>query len=184
MFKKFAFIFLFILSVFIFWCSSNSEKKEKIINFWNYTLSIDDNFLYYPISWDNLKDMDVLYSFRKKENSSFTDSLVILEYKKDFPNSPKEFFSIVKEKLLKSLIWSKILEEDDKDIKWAKMYYFLYEVSDDLFGQNKNDKKYYWLQAYIFTNTHKIYIISYLSIDLDEVKNILDKVKDLKFNEK
>jgi hypothetical protein len=48
--------------------------------------------------------MDVLYSFRKKENSSFTDSLVILEYKKDFPNSPKEFFSIVKEKLLKSLI--------------------------------------------------------------------------------
>jgi len=181
MLKKILIYVLLFFSIFLASCGSNKQVDDKIdVKFWNYVLEIPHNYLLSTAKVEE-KDIDVLYAYKAK-TKNFYSSLFIGKYNWPYPKDEKVFFDSILDKLRKNLIWVEILDTGDFKVDENKLYYVKYKVNDNLFWW-KDENVYYWFQSYILDKQDKIvYIISYLSLEEDELNNIFDSVKNLKVN--
>jgi len=182
MYKKLFSFFLIFFSFFLISCWWNEDVSNNLnIKIWNYSLILDNDFFVANSNLDS-NDIDILYSYRKRWNNNFSDSLIIWEYKWKYPKDEKEFFSIMLDKIKREIAWVSIISNWKVDINWDSLYYIKYKVNDNIFWWD-NENIYYWLQAYLFDKNDKIvYIISYLSLEEDAVNDIFDSIKNLEVN--
>lgn len=130
-----------------------------------------------------LDDYDVLYSYNwinvywnEKQSK---ESLIIWKYNKELIYKNKDFFEIVMDKFERDIAWSNILSFWKKEMDdWNYVYYYSYEVFDNLFNKWEN-ANYYWLNTYLFSKNDVLYKISYVSWNEDNLKIFEKNIKNL-----
>jgi len=172
----------FILAVFIIsGCGSNKEQQSyQNIKFDSMVMQLPK---WYVLVKNNGKVVDkfqIDLAYKEQSFSGFSSSLVIWKYTWQYPSDREKFFSIILEKMVAKLPWTKILSKNDFSAWNVKVYYFIYSVSNNLFDNTKPN--YYWLQAYFF-KPNQVYVLNYLTDKknkLTDFEKLLRKVKLLK----
>lgn len=164
-------------------CWWKTVEDWKIIQFWKFYFNIPKTFSLVVDKKQKIKDFKILFSYvnKKTYQDNLISSLLVLKYIWEYPKSEDNFFSVISDKFRRQIPGTKIISSSKLTKDNIKIYYFTYKVYDNLFN-NKNEKaSYYWLQVYIF-DWKNIYLISYVSAKDDEIKTMLDKIKDLHIN--
>jgi len=177
------YIILISSLILLSWCwSTSKETKTQNISFGSFNVTIDKNYEITNIKPNKyIKNTDVLLEYKLKNYDNLSPSLVIYKYKWEYPKNIDKFFNIILDKFQKNIAWSNIINSELSDANNSKLSYFTYSISNNLFSEeNKTD--YFWLQAYIFGENKKIYIISYIWKNKDQLGNIVDAIKNFKTN--
>jgi len=183
MVKRITIIILILLSSFLSSCGNSSDWNNSIsIKFWNYIFSIPNDY-HLSVVDNKYNDYNLLYSYRKNKSvESFASSLIIASYLKSFPKDKNEFFSIMLDKLKKWITWLSITDKWHFSKTDSDIYYTIYKVNENLFEWD-NRNIYYWIQVYLLDQKNKkVYLISYISLEEDEVNNIFDNIQNLEVN--
>ncbi len=174
------FIYMTLLFTLI-GCSWDSEES-RLISFWPFSFDISNNFTTVDQTF-SIKDYQVLESYNKVKNAgSSKESLIIFEYSSSYPNNEEKFFTIVSDKFKRQIPGANILEKAKFKKKQGNIYYFTYEVFDNLFADSDSNADYYGVQAYLFDSKKRLYTIAYTSQSKEALNNMLDNIKDLKVN--
>ena len=177
------YIILISSLILLSWCWNASEKaKTQNISFWNFNMTIDNNYKITDIKPNKIiKNTNILLEYKSNTYDNLTPSLVIYKYKWEYPNNINKFSNIILDKFYKNVMWSNIINNEILDIDNNKLLYFTYSISNNIFSQ-ENKVDYFWLQAYIFGKNKKMYIISYVWKDKEQLDKITDNIKNLKYN--
>ena len=178
--KRFWLFVLLVGSLLLASCWGNSEEqKYQSVKFDSVVLNIPEDFVLVNIKDSQINKFKILYEYKKQSFSGFADSLIIGQYVGDYPADEKKFFSIVMDKFVRKVPWTKLLGNWKKTIgKWIELYWFKYAVSNNVFDDKKAD--YYGLQAYLFEkNKSEVYVINYLTANKDNLDKILDLIKSV-----
>lgn len=157
------------------------EDLLKTVNFWGISFNISNNFSQVK-DYSSVEDYKVLDVYNTQEKTDVPKaSLILLEYKGPYPQDEKEFFTIVSDKFQRQIPGVNILKKSRFKKKDNTVYYFTYEVFDDLFANDNTNPNYYGLQAYVFNNK-KVYTISYMSSSKKATDTMLSNIKNLNTN--
>jgi len=178
--KKFL-VLLFSILLLLTGCGNNKNNDILKIKFWNFVLSVNDYFVI--VNWQNFvldKDFNVLYEYKEKDcYDKFATSFVIAEYIWRKPTDKRKFFNILVDKFQKDVPWSKIVDIDNFKTKWNDIYYFVYNVNNDIFWNIQDN--YYGLQSYLFWLNEEIYVISYITKDDKLLSKFIDNLRNIEF---
>lgn len=174
---------LLISLVLLAWCGSTSKEiKTQNISFWNFNMQINNDYTITNIKpSQEIKNTTILLEYKEKKYSDLSPSLVIYKYNWEYPNNINKFASIILEKFQKNVIWSKILDNEIIKIDNNQMFYFTYSISNNIFSKDSKTD-YFWLQAYIFWQNKKMYIISFIWENKKQLDNMVADIKNLKYN--
>ena len=175
---RFLAIFFVLLSFLLVGCSSEKNEVEyQKIKFDSLVLQLPKNYILVKLDNNLVDKFEVEQAYKEQNFSWFSSSLIISRYIWQYPSDKKKFFSIVSDKFLRKVPWSKILSENGFSIWDVNVYYFTYSVSNDLFDESKAD--YYWLQAYFF-EPNEVYVLNYLTSSKEKLEKFIDLLKNIK----
>ncbi len=177
------YILLLISLILLSWCWATSQKnKMQDVSFWNFNITIDNNYKITNIkSNPKIRNANILLEYKLDNYNNLSPSLIIYKYIWEYPANIRKFSDIILDKFQKNVIWSKIMNSKIININKSKVFYLLYSISNNIFS--KNDKTdYFWLQAYVFGENRKMYIISYISKSKKQLDDMLNSIKNLKYN--
>lgn len=170
-------IIIFSILFFLTWCWTTNKVDTQNIKLWNIQFNINKKFILTDIEKNNDNKINILYSYKLDNNKDFSPSIIIWEYKWDYPKDKKEFINIIVDKIQKNIAGSNIININEFE-KWDIIIKSVeYKVNDNLFDEKKWNI-YYAVQYYIF-NKKNIYIISYISKNKDSLNTFKKNVENL-----
>ncbi len=176
--KKLLISITIIASLFLVSCGKETSQ----------TIEIDKWSMNIPIEWktvnaeiDKKKDVSfkILWAYKepttKNNIGNFKWSITMAEDIMVPHIEEKEYAKDLQEKLVRNIIWAKLIDSGDFSIGDYTVYYSKFSVRDNMFD-NIEKISYFWLQFNI-PNVNKIYTITAIDENEKQIDNIYKMIK-------